>query len=125
MSIVIPIGYFREFRHGMENGPSIHEATQRGNYGGEKSLLVSYLKAGTIYVASPGIGTDVLDEEPHVSGPIHSLTDGRWMWPADLSYYVEKYNVALPIEFLMDLRRHNWTHPKPEDIDLSSLTPDI
>lgn len=124
MITVIPVGYFRELKHGMESGPSILEATQRGAYGSEKALLVSYLNGGTIFVASPGIGTDVLDADAALSGPIHSLTDGQWMWPADLSYYVEKYNVALPLEFLADLRRKSWTNPPPEQIDLSSLIPD-
>ena len=43
MSTVIPIGYFRELKHGMENGPSIHEACQKGGYASEKNLLISYL----------------------------------------------------------------------------------
>jgi len=119
---VTPVGYFRELRHGMSNGPSLRGAVAKGEYTADKTTLLAYLRAGLVYVASPGVGTDVLDETgKKISGQIHALTDGRWMWPADLAYYVETYDVALPDQFLLDLRRHEWRHPEVSEIDVRQI----
>lgn len=115
------VGYFRELRHGLDNGPSLSEAVGKGQYLNEKGKLISYLNAGLVYSASPGIGVDVLSSEGKMSGPIHSRTDGRWMWPSDLSYYVENYDVAVPEEFLASLRQNNWQTPRAEGINILEI----
>jgi hypothetical protein len=122
---ITPVGYFRELRHGMSNGPSLKEAVSKGQYSFEKAKLVFYLKSGLVYIASPGLGIDVWGAEGQVSGPIHALTDGRWMWPADLAYYVETYNIALPQAFIDDLRKHHWKNPNANEIDITKIEIDI
>ncbi len=117
-----PIGYFKELKHGLINGPCLNELLGKGDYAAHKSQLLSYLKSGFVYIASPGIGIDVIDNQ-RISGAIHALTDGKWMWPADLVYYVENYNVGLPDTFLNDLKSRGWSVPK--DVDIGSLEVEI
>ncbi|MFC4157924.1 hypothetical protein [Chitinimonas lacunae] len=115
------VGYFRELKHGLRDGPSLKEAVEKGNYAAEKTELLAYLKEGVLYAAAPGVGVDVLDSTGKLSGVAHALTDGKWMWPADLAYYVEFYNVSLPEDFLGDLRKRKWKMPSADSIDLLEI----
>ena len=40
--------------------------------------------------------------------PQELRTDGEWVWLGDLAYYVEKYAVDLPQEFLEHMARREW-----------------
>jgi hypothetical protein len=74
-------------------------ALRRANAQPHEADIVKYLRGGTTFIFSPGVVRDVLDG----SGPIGSgsvLTDGEWAWPDTLPYYVEKYHVELPAEFV-------------------------
>ena len=43
-------------------------------------------------------------------------TDGEWVWPRDLAYYVRAYRVALPREFIANVReRHGRPPPLSRD----------
>ena len=37
-----------------------------------------------------------------------SYTDGEWLWPGDLSYYVRKYALKLPEEFVETMQKNEW-----------------
>ena len=124
MTKVVPVGYFRELRHGLPDGPSLGLSAGRGGYLEDKARLISYLKSGVVYIASPGVGFDVLSNDGTLSGPFHALTDGAWMWPADLAYYVDRYDVELPNGFLSHARAREWRVPEPASIDLSQIEVD-
>ena len=90
------IGYYKEFNP-KSNNPSITEAFSEKPYPG-KDKVVAYLKKGT-----PGV---VCTQIPHdvVTGKVIPLEDiimgdGTFVWPLILAYYVDKYNVRLPLEF--------------------------
>jgi hypothetical protein len=44
-----------------------------------------------------------LFEPNFVIGPMQHFTDGKWIWPSYLKFYVEKYDLDLPVEFLKDI----------------------
>jgi len=60
--------------------------------------IVEYLNNGSIYAAAAGLVKDVISGE--VIGTKVMLTDGVWIWCNDLSTYVEKYDIALPQDFI-------------------------
>ena len=103
---------------GKETDPSIHDVVKKGD-----STLVekicSYLSNGTTVIVSPGTTMDVIDETAGVAGTGSSCTDGIWLWPDDLSYYVKKYNIALPDDFINTMKVNKWNNPGG-DIDLSN-----
>lgn len=102
------IGFFRELPHGEPDGPILRDAVD-AIAPDLAARLVGYLEKGRLLAAVPAPGIDVIDPtQPYVSPP-HLLTDGRWVWPADLAHYVERYRVGVPDEFLADIEAAGWT----------------
>ncbi|MEZ4399058.1 MAG: hypothetical protein R3B06_03520 [Kofleriaceae bacterium] len=102
-------GFFRELIHGDEGGASLIDLRQAVALMGE-GRIVEYLRKGVPLIVSPGVVYDVLDGE----GPIGTgaiLTDGEWAWPDDLAYYLEKYHVALPEDFV------NWVVERGYEVE--------
>ena len=115
---VAPVGFFRELKHGRADGPSLREAMRDKSKPGE-ARIAAYLRAAPILLHALGPVTDVLDPKgDYICAPnIH--TDGTYAWPEDLAYYVERYHVALPAEFLAHLAAAKWQ--APADLDTSMI----
>jgi hypothetical protein len=115
---VAPIGFFRELKHGRADGPSLREAMRDAGKPGE-SRIAAYLRAAPVLLHALGPVTDVLAPKgDYICAPnIH--TDGAYAWPEDLAYYVERYHVALPPEFLAHLAAAKWK--APADVDTSAV----
>jgi hypothetical protein len=41
-------------------------------------------------------------------GGVTPMTDGVWFWPAGLIYFIEKYNVRVPQQFIDHAASQNW-----------------
>ncbi|GAA1077899.1 hypothetical protein [Kitasatospora arboriphila] len=39
------------------------------------------------------------------------LTDGTWLWHADLAHHVEQHHLQLPPDFVAHARTNGWTPP--------------
>lgn len=92
----------------------------RGVEGPWEHPLIAYLSAGALFVGSPGPVWDVLDGR----GPIGTagiLTDGIWTWPEVLSYYVQKYHIVLPAEFIEHAQAQGWAVPRLQLAELRRL----
>lgn len=111
------IGFFRELPYGNPDGLSISSSFSVPL--DKKSDVLSYLKSGVHFVVSPGVSRDVLSAERTIIGSLTLQTDGVFSWPSDLAYYVEKYSVSLPQEFLQHMAHNAWVIPA--DIDIHSL----
>lgn len=87
---------YKEF--GMENGPSIKDYfsdTPHPN----KSEIIKYLKNGTVILPASGYYDDIVTGQcTHIT--IAIMTDGEYDWLSVFPYYVEKYNLQLPEEFI-------------------------
>ena len=83
--------------------------------------LAAYLSSGVICVGSPGIVCDIIagTEEPIGSGSL--LTDGKWLWPDDLGYYILRYKIELPVLFITFARERDYLPPCESEIDFSIL----
>lgn len=114
------LGFFRELAHGDQNGPRLTDQ-KRDHPQPDEPKLVDYVRRGLLLIACPGVTSDVLDNSSNVIGAPHILTDGVWAWPADLAYYMEKYHVALPHDFIDDVRRREFRPAFRADIDLTEL----
>jgi hypothetical protein len=63
------------------------------------SRIIAYLDSGEVILASPSRSVDVFSGE--MIGHTKCIrTDGTFSWSDSLSYYVRKYNLRLPAEFL-------------------------
>ena len=97
------VGFFRELRHGDPDGPVLMKGTVVDP---DQIKLIRYLKNCPVVVAMPGIVFDVLSDARIIIGPAHIRTDAVWIWPEDISYYVEKHHVLLPIEFTIHVKKN-------------------
>jgi hypothetical protein len=89
------------------NAPSLDQV--RGKRTPEnKDRVVAYLRGGTTLVYSPGRDDDVLDDSKS-AGSASVATDGVYVWPRTLAYYVEAYDASLPSEFEAHMQSNNWT----------------
>jgi hypothetical protein len=74
-----------------------------------------YLRSAPVVGGAWTLTYDVLDPDHPVIGPLILLSDGVWEWPEELAYYVERYNVDLPAEFLAHLEQAHYQPPAQDD----------
>lgn len=72
----------------------------------------AYLSSGAIVLALMEQTTDVIGSVFKVLGGSAILTDGVYYWRRDTASYVERYQVALPDDFVEHMRALNWTCPE-------------
>jgi hypothetical protein len=104
-----PLGYFRELAEGGPEDPSLADAVADTPQQHE-SELAAFLRAGSVLATTSKWVSDVLSGDPAPVAQLETRTDGDWFWPADLAYYVERYHVRLPDEFVAHAERLGW-HP--------------
>jgi hypothetical protein len=111
-----PVVRFREFPFGTACDPSLREFMAPAPWQNQ-DRIVSYLRSGLI-LAYP-MGADLMDwldrsyrANPLVEGqPLGGatpLTDGTWFWYAGLIYFMERYNVRVPQEFVEHASQQGW-----------------
>jgi hypothetical protein len=118
--IVGRAGFFRELPHGLPDGDSLRQAVQE-SAGADEEKLLSYLRGNTVLAATAALVDDVLDPERRAVAPLELVTDGAWVWPRDLAYYLERYHVALPLQFVLQIELHNWAQPRLSPNDLVQI----
>ncbi|MFJ8965102.1 type VII secretion system-associated protein [Lentzea sp. NPDC102401] len=79
---------------------------------GEKKALLDYLTNATVVLASRGLVRDWMDPERAREVPMAFHTDGRWVWPSTVAYYLEKYDVAPDQSFLAHIRERGYQLPR-------------
>jgi hypothetical protein len=113
--------------------PSLNEMV-RSTPMAEEALLLTYLMQGAVCgiyndrglvfdVLQPGTRVDEISQrDPRLVGlniqPGLILTDGVWVWPGVLAYYVALYHIQLPARFLQFAANRHWK------IDSSAINPD-
>jgi hypothetical protein len=115
------VGYYKEMSQGRETDDSIYNFIYKGNPD-ENAKICQYLESGVEFIVSPGVTYDVINPDNGTSGIASSYSDGTWLWPGDLSYYVKKYNIKLPDEFISTMRKSNWIVPiRLEDMNYDEI----
>lgn len=113
------VGFFAELV-GREHAPRLKGAREKLDVA-TAAAMVAYLRSGKMLSVGAGSFDDVLEPSHRRVVPIGVLTDGKWMWRSDLAYYVERYRVELPSEFVEDARQRSWRAPMIPDAELPSL----
>ncbi|MFD8737692.1 hypothetical protein ACFV06_22605 [Streptomyces sp. NPDC059618] len=95
----------------------------------DEAEVIGYLRQGVRIWAEMSAGPDVLDPDadaPVLSGIGSLCTDGVWLWRQDLPYYLSKYHLSLPAEFLARVRKVRYEVPEvPEAKVREILTRDL
>ena len=98
------IGFYREFIELFDPELALGYPLMKDNLAEDKvpgeQRLVSYLiHAGRVDLATTARSTDIFTGEP--TGFLNDTrTDGVYSWPTDLAYYVERYHLRLPDDFV-------------------------
>ena len=117
-SSLIGIGFYQELYDG-QSFDSLRHA-RRDVAGSNDEAIATYLEAGHLYRRVDEPAEDWLSDVGLDIGPPHLLTDGVYVWPAVLPYYVRTYHVKLPRHFVSHVRANGWR--MPGQVDIASLS---
>lgn len=70
----------------------------------ERELLLDYLDRAPVAVVGRGFDADVLDPNSPSIVPVAFQTDGTWIWPAAVGYYLRTYGVPPELELVERVR---------------------
>lgn len=80
-----------------------------------KAQLIEFLRGGGVVLRAPGLRADRLDSKAPAAVPLGYLSDGEWIWPLELAYYLEIHDL-LPEDALLEHARGRGfraTRPSP------------
>ncbi len=78
----------------------------------EVAPLLAYLSNAPVAVAGRGFDADVLHPDSPQVVPAGFQTDGMWIWPAGVSYYLRKYGVPPEPELVERARAAGFSLPE-------------
>lgn len=110
MNEPVPLGMFREFHEPRSPGETIRDFVGPKPHPA-RNYILSYLRSAERLGYAMELLPDVIDGS-YQPEPTSHLTDGHWVWRADLAHYVEKYNLRLPQEFIDTVVARNGIPPK-------------
>ncbi|MFJ7125343.1 hypothetical protein [Streptomyces sp. NPDC098101] len=111
------IGFYREMDARYDaawGGPVPAPESGAGRY--PVAEVADYLASGHPLLDVTELTTDVVGGAFRVPGGSSVLTDGTFVWRADLEKYVERYRIALPEDFLRAARENGFRVP-PADYE--------
>ncbi|MFI6055577.1 hypothetical protein ACIBCO_36510 [Streptomyces violascens] len=94
------------------SSPDPHHWEQRASH---------YLEQGQVILAASQWVDDLMDANNKNICQYSLHTDGVWAWPASLAYYVRRYHVNLPPEFLAHMASNNWEVDGLDDASLEEI----
>ncbi|MBD5461989.1 MAG: hypothetical protein HDR24_02845 [Lachnospiraceae bacterium] len=114
------VGFYKEMPYGNKNDPSILKFI-REKEELEEEKICNYLEEGIILVACGGVVKDIINPNNGFVGCPDMLTDGIWIWPGDLTYYVKKYHLELGRDFIQTMKDNDWQIKNVPDINYDDL----
>ena len=84
--------------------------------------IIQYLTSGVDAGVAMIVEHDYLQEPPATLGEAVLKSDGEWIWPASLAYFIREYHLTLPTEFLEKMEQHSWR--VSPDVEYSPEIPD-
>jgi hypothetical protein len=107
--MVLRVGFYIELN---PDNPGIFKGSIRdavGDLPGDNEEdLIAYLENGIRLVDIMEAEPDVIAGDQYISGSSSVLTDGEWIWRADLTYYLRRYHLHLDEEFLNHARGRSY-----------------
>src|SRR5665213_1855548 len=83
--------------------------------------VARYLETAPAYSGVGKTVGDVLDPNAKVVLFPGTRTDGAYLWPSELPYYVRKYHLKLPPDFLERIASLNWRPPAKTAINWENM----
>ena len=108
---MVKVFAFRELSwHDAPDGVSLKDAVRPAPHP-DRAGILAYLRSGKWFAVRPLVVPDYFQPERDMVSDSHWYTDGEWIWPTDLIYYVAEYHVELPSEWVARMASLGWTCP--------------
>jgi len=114
------VGFWKEEYPSAIGVPRLLEEARFDWDSAELVSLCSYVENGAILIASPGVRRSIVDAR-EIAGSTSIRTDGFWIWPDTLSYYLRKARPPLPTDFRERARSFGYTPPRVDTATLTTL----
>ena len=88
---------------------------------GNEDAIATYLEKAPVFSAMGRVVGDVLDPSAKVALFPGLKTDGLYVWPTELSYYVRKYHIRMPADFIERMASFNWQPPDQKELDWDGI----
>lgn len=74
--------------------------------------VLRFLRSGIPILAARTLRDDAVDPARRRCVPLTFSTDGEWIWPGELAYYLKVHGIWPEEEFLAYMRAHHYTPTK-------------
>ena len=86
----------------------------------ERERIRRYLYAGKLIQTVNGFAVDMFDSTKGQVVPMHTRTDGIWVWSEAVGYYLDAYGLAPEPDFYRFITDHDYTCPTPDQAQLTA-----
>ena len=121
VSIPRPVGFLTQHCNEPKLCPVDFFSLRRGMDHEDADALAAYLRGGSIVVVVLGVEFDCQNESV-IAGTLSMLSDGHWIWPDYLAYYVSRYGIELAPEFLAHVQSRSWKSGALSDDEVAAIS---
>ncbi|WP_340684319.1 glycohydrolase toxin TNT-related protein [Amycolatopsis coloradensis] len=75
----------------------------------EQDRLLEYLDHAPLVVTERGYDIDRLAQTPEATVPVAFHSDGQWIWPAAVNFYLRQYGVSPELDLIEHVRQNDFT----------------
>ncbi|WP_367135036.1 TNT domain-containing protein [Saccharothrix sp. HUAS TT1] len=104
------------------DGPEPVAGDRPGVHPQELDDVLAYLENAPVVLAARSYGPDALDPGATPSVPLSFHTDGAWVWPGGVAYYLREHHVPPVPQLVQHIRDNGYTVPpvSPEAEDAAA-----
>jgi hypothetical protein len=84
--------------------------------GAEPGLVLDFLKAGDVLLATTARDSDVFDSSLGEVVPQNFRTDGAWIWTDTVAYYLETYALSPDPQLLDHIRNRRYVNAELDEV---------
>jgi hypothetical protein len=115
-------GFFSEIAGASQGAASVIEAV--GVIEADRALVAHYLADGYPVLHVPDAVVDPLLPD-RVAGSSTVLTDGVWVWPHALAYFVRAHGVEVAPDLVSRAREHGWSVPELSPTEIAAVESEL
>nr|WP_219633045.1 TNT domain-containing protein [Haloechinothrix aidingensis] len=78
----------------------------------EREKVLEYLNTAPVVLPGNGVDTDRLSGQSEPTVPVAFHSDGTWIWPAAVNYYLREHGVAPEPDLVAHIRANGFTVPE-------------
>ncbi|MFD6072838.1 TNT domain-containing protein [Amycolatopsis lurida] len=86
----------------------------------EQDRLLEYLDHAPLVVTDRGYDIDRLAQTPEATVPVAFHSDGQWIWPAAVNFYLRQYGVSPELDLIEHVRQNDFTLPEVDSPTLQA-----